>query len=179
MLLPTYQELGTYARDEGDLSTARHYFEQGFELARRTSNRTYQAILKSNLAHLARQVGDLEEARAFYRQSIAWWKDLGHRGAVAHELECLGFIAHAEGLPERAVCLLGAAEALRETCGDPMDDFERNEYDAHTAALRHVLDAAAFDLNWRAGRVMNIDAAISFGMKPTGSTARIPKKPRP
>ncbi len=99
---------------------------------------------------------------------------MGYRGAVAHELECLGFIAQAEGLPERAVRLLGAAESLRETCNDPMATSERIEHDQHVAALSHLLDAAAFDHNWQAGRSMTMDEAISFGIAPPPSRRRQP-----
>jgi predicted ATPase/class 3 adenylate cyclase/DNA-binding CsgD family transcriptional regulator len=171
MMLPTYQELGYYAYFEGDISATRRYYEQGVELAHRTKNKTYEAILMSNLAHLARQVGDLDEARVTYRQTITWWKDLGHPGAVARELECFGFIAYAEAQPERAARLLAAAEALRESCGDPMDDSEKREYNAHVSALSRLLDAATFDLNWQAGRAMNIDQAISFGVETSGTAS--------
>jgi len=107
-----------------------------------------------------------------YRQTILRWKDLGHRGAVARELECLGFVAHAEDLLEQAVCLLGAAEVLRETCEDSMDDRERLEYDEHVVALRQALDTDTFNVNWLAGRAMNIGQAVSFAIGTSGTASR-------
>ena len=61
----------------------------------------------------ARQLGNFEEALALYRETIPDWQEIGHRGAVAHQLECFAFIAKAQEQGERAVKLMSAAEALR------------------------------------------------------------------
>ena len=96
--------------------------------------------------------GNLPEARSIYQETIKRWQELGNRSAVAHELECFGFIAIAGGQPERAARLFGAAEALREMCQSPMTDEERVEYDQWVAELRGKLAEAEYQAAWEQGR---------------------------
>jgi hypothetical protein len=49
--------------------------------------------------------------------------------AIAHQLECFGFLATAEEELQAAVKLFGSAEALRDKIQAPMTDYERAEYD--------------------------------------------------
>lgn len=48
------------------------------------------------------------------RESILAFRDAGQLGAVAHQLECFGFIAIAQEKYERALQLFAAADALHE-----------------------------------------------------------------
>ena len=88
------------------------------------------------MAHAARQLGNFEEALALYRETIQEWQEIGHRGAVAHQLECFAFIAKAQEQGERAVKLMSAADALREVSSSPRTPQEQIEYDRELAGLR-------------------------------------------
>ena len=74
----------------------------------------------------------------------AGWQELGHRSAVAHQLECFGLIAVVQGQTQRAATLFGAAEALRAVIDTPMMSAERAEYDQALDRLRGQMDADAF-----------------------------------
>ncbi|HEY6073938.1 MAG TPA: hypothetical protein VIV15_11230, partial [Anaerolineales bacterium] len=91
---------------------------------------------------------------------------LGNRPAVAHELECLGFIAAAGGhaYAERAATLLGAAEALREAIGSPMTTSERREYDPVVAQLRAGAEQAPVEAAWARGRALTLDEAVVYAL---------------
>ena len=43
----------------------------------------------SELAHILRRHGEIDEALELYKGVLPKWKELGHRAAVAHELECM------------------------------------------------------------------------------------------
>ena len=58
--------------------------------------------------------------------------------------EGLAAIAAAQNEPERAGCLFGAAEALREAMGIPLAPVERPDYDRHVAALHAALGESYF-----------------------------------
>ena len=119
---------------------------------------------QSEMAHVARQMGNYEEALTLYRETLPDWQKIGHRGAVAHQLECMAFIAKAQEEGERAVKLMSAAEALRQASSSPRTPQERIEYERELEGLRAGMDEKTFDLLWVDGESMNIDQAIAFAM---------------
>jgi hypothetical protein len=119
----------------------------------------------SEMAHVLRQTGNLEEALALYKQTIQEWQEFGHRGAVAHQLECLAFIAKAKEQGERAVQLMGAAEALREASSSPMTPKERTVYEREVAELRTGLDERVFAALWAEGRSLTMEQAIDLALE--------------
>jgi len=119
---------------------------------------------RSELAHVLREHGELDEPLAIYKEVILGWVELGHRAAVAHELECIAFIFRRKGQAHRAANLLGAAEALRQAIDSSMTDIEGVEYDREVSALRTQLDEAAFTTSWSEGRAMTMDEAITLAL---------------
>jgi len=146
----------------GNFSEAKKIFTEAEALFKSMRNVKYRAAMRSEIGHVERLSGNLSEAKAIYRETIKIWQDQGYRPALAHELECFGFIAIAEEQTERASCLLGAAEALRESCHSPMADEERVEYDRWVARLRGKLTGADFDSAWAQGRSMIIEQAVAL-----------------
>ena len=120
---------------------------------------------QSAMAHAARQLGNFEEALALYDETIQEWQEIGHRGAVAHQLECFAFIAKEQEQGERAVKLMSAAEALREASSSPRTPQERVEYDRELAGLLAGMDENTFDLLWAEGQSMNMEQAIEYALK--------------
>jgi non-specific serine/threonine protein kinase len=153
--------MGLDARLRGDWPAARSFLEESAALMTRLGFNRLRIMTNSELAHIAREEGQLEAARAAYRRTIVQWQDAGNRGAVAHQLECFAFIARAEGQPERGARLLGAAEALRETAGVPMAVYERPEHTREVDALRAALGAAACDAARAQGRALTLEQAVA------------------
>ena len=122
-------------------------------------------MVKSELAHLDRYEGQLEKAEAAYRETILEWKRLGHRAAVAHQLECFASIAQAREDGARAARLYGAAEALREKIAIPMTPKEKTEYDRQVANLRAGMDEKAFAAAWAEGHAMSMEQAIAYALE--------------
>ncbi len=148
----------------GNYETAKQLFENGLNIFRRLRNRNFQTIFASELGHIARHTGDINQANKIYTETLRSWQDLGNRAAVAHELECFGFISIAEEEPQRAIKLFGAAEALRERIQSPMTDYEQIEYDQSIAQLRAMLAEAEFNTLWAEGRAMTMEQAIQFAL---------------
>ena len=107
-------------------------------------------------------------ARWLYLQVLPKWKDLGHRSAVAHELECIAFILVQKDRPEPALTLLGAAEALRAEVASSMTVPERAEYDQVISVLRTQVDENKFGQLWEAGRSMDNEAAVAYALECAG-----------
>jgi len=153
------------AASMGQWDEARVRCREAVGLFRAMGDRQIVNMAHSQLAHMERGAGNLDAARHLYQQSIVVWQDLGQRAAIAHQLECFGFIARAQNELPRAARLLGAAEALREALGTPMTGLERTEYDREVAALRVQMDAEAHAAKWAAGRAMTLDQAVAYALE--------------
>ena len=106
--------LGMVARFQGRFDEARERFAPLLAVFRNMGDQHRTNMIHSECAHMERLEGHHDKAASMYRETILEWKRLGHRAAVANQLECFAFIAKAHEQPERAIKLLGAAEGLRE-----------------------------------------------------------------
>lgn len=148
----------------GDIETARARMNEGMELSKQMGNKRMMYSSRSELAHILREHGILDEAYEFYKEVIPGWRDLGHRAAIAHELECMAYILIKRETPERAATLFGAAEALREAIDTEMTSLERVEYDREVTALRAGMDDSDFNRLWSQGRALTMDEAIQLAL---------------
>ena len=97
----------------GDYAAARERFAKFLPLYERLGDEHRVNMIRSWMAHMQRYEGRYQEAEAAYRQTLRLWLKLGHRGAIAHQLESFAFVAAALHHAARAARLLGAAESLR------------------------------------------------------------------
>ena len=70
----------------------------------------------------------------------------------------------ADQLP-RAATLFGAAEALREEIGAPVEPFERAGREDRMRAVRAGLGTSAFQKFWHDGRAMSLKGIIALGLE--------------
>ncbi len=159
--------MGMGEKARGNYATAKKHFEDGLAIFKGLSNLNFQLSLRSELGHIERQAGHLTQARLIYRETIKDWQEMGNRSAVAHQLECFGFLAIADEEPQRAIRLFSAAEALRDKAQSPMVDYERVEYDQYIARLRSMLTETEFNTLWAEGQSMTMEGAIQFALSNT------------
>ncbi len=162
-----FMGMGMEESRQRNYTTAKQLFEDGLKIFRRLRNKNFQTVLTSELGHIARRTGDINQAKKIYNETLRSWQDLGNRAAISHQLECFGFLAITEEEPERAVKLFGAAEALREKIQAMMTDYERVEYDQAVARVRSLLTEEEFNSLWNEGRAMTMDQAIEFALETT------------
>ena len=156
--------LARLSLSRGDMAEARKHADLMLDLHKEMGDQLSVTGHQSGMAHVARQVGNYKEALALYRETLPDWQKMGHRGAVAHQLECFAFIAKAQEQGERAVKLMSAAEALRAASGALRTPQERIEYDRELTGLRAGMDEKTFDLLWAEGGSLNMDQAIDFAL---------------
>jgi non-specific serine/threonine protein kinase len=148
----------------GDLDTARAKFMQSAELAKKIGNKRQVYSCYSELAHVLRENGELEEPLRLYRDLLPKWRDLGHRAAVAHELECIAYILARQDELQRAVMLLGAADHLRKTIDSTPTPMELVEYEQELAAIRGEMQESEFDNAWQEGQRLNMEEVIALAV---------------
>lgn len=156
--------LGMIAARRKDYDLARQYLWRSLNIYEEIGA-PFNAILeRSNLAHLERQLGQYDRALEYYRETIVAFRDIGQTGAVAHQLECFGFIALAQDHPERALTLFAAADRLRERSGTPMTPDEQAYFDGELERLRQHLDSHRFDSLWSEGAALTMEQAVQMAV---------------
>jgi predicted ATPase/class 3 adenylate cyclase len=159
-----FLSMGIDESARGNYQAAKNFLADSLNVFRRLRNTVFQLIVKSEFGHVARHMGDLAQARSIYQETLQGWQDFGNRAAIAHQLECFGFIASADEEPQRAIKLFSAAEALREKNQSPMTDQERIEYEQAVSQLRPTLAGTEFDATWAEGRAMSMEQAIQLAL---------------
>jgi hypothetical protein len=152
------------AKYKGHFKYARETLGTVLPLFREMGDTQRVTMIQSEFGHMERYEGNIERAEQVYRETIPVWQKIGHRAAVANQLEVLAFIAVAHEQGERAARLLGAAEALREKINIQMSQYERIEFDAQLRTLRNGMDEKTFSDLWSEGRAMTMEQAIQSAL---------------
>ena len=160
-----YLGMGLIESVQRNYDAAKQLFEDGLKIFRRLQNKYFQTALTSELGHVARHTGDIDQAKRIYNETLRAWQDLGNRAAIAHQLECFAFLAISDEEPQRASKLFGAAEALREKIQASMMEPERVEYNQAVAQVRSMLVEAEFIALWAEGRAMTMEQAMAFALQ--------------
>jgi predicted ATPase/class 3 adenylate cyclase len=159
-----YLGTGMDERLRGNFKDARALFEEGLSVFKQLRNWNFELIMMSELGHVARQSGNIAEAKKVYFMTLNRWQDMGNRGAIANQLESIAFLAILEEEPQRATKLLGAAESLREKVQSPMTDYEQIEYGQFMDQLRAMLSETEFHMVWVEGQALTLEQAIEFAL---------------
>jgi predicted ATPase/DNA-binding SARP family transcriptional activator len=109
-------------------------------------------------------LGHYAEAEAAFTEALVLGRRLGHRGSITSQLDALAAIADAQGAPERAAVLQGAAAGLRAAIDLPAPAAEAEAQARLTRAIDGALgpDEAA-DARGR-GAAMSLDEAVAFAL---------------
>jgi tetratricopeptide (TPR) repeat protein len=159
-----YEARGFLAAVSSQYQEARLWFEKAIDAFQDVGAEFSILLNKSHLAHLERQFGNHQQALERYRETIVGFYEVGQVGAVAHQLECFGFLAMAGDQNERALKLFAAAAALRGRIAAPMTSEEQTYFDEQIKVLRQTLDARQFDRIWSNGRALTMEQALEFAL---------------
>lgn len=153
---------GSIAMGRNDYESARAHYQEAVRVYDEIGARFNVILEKSNLAHMERTLGNYEAALDYYRDTITAFRDIGQSGAVAHQLECFGFIALAQNQASRAVQLFASASALREQANTPMTPTELTYFDQQIGSARQQMAANEFNSVWSQGSSMSMEQAVAF-----------------
>jgi tetratricopeptide (TPR) repeat protein len=122
-------------------------------------------VSQSDLAHLLRRTGRIEEALEIYRETIVKWQEHANIPALAHQLESFAFVAIARGQHEPAARLLGKARKTRKKVGaESTNNFEIEELNSAMEQLTEALGETERDRLMREGEKMSLDEATAFAL---------------
>jgi tetratricopeptide (TPR) repeat protein len=160
----TMYGFGNLYMAQRDFAKSREKYKIAMQTMQELGSTRNVSMIKSDLAHILRYEGKYPEAISAYHETILEWQRLGHRSAIAHQLECLAIIAKGMEQAEKALHLFGAAESLRQKIDIDMTSQEREEYEKEVADLKANMDELEFASLWAEGRSMTMDAAIELAL---------------
>jgi predicted ATPase/transcriptional regulator with XRE-family HTH domain len=153
-------ELGDSLHRAGDVPSAVPLLDEAVEINRRFGSPYGTVAGLSERAHAALTQDDLVMAARLFAETIAIAQRIGVERIILGALAGLAGVALALGQPRRAVRLLGAVEAARETSGAGRI-ADAWHADRITAEARMSLPQPAFATVWEEGRALALDAAIA------------------
>jgi hypothetical protein len=160
-----YLGMGLDETARGNDAAAKRLFLEGVKIFEGLGNVNFKLVLRSEIGHTERRMGNLAQAKSIYQETIRDWQVLGNRSALAHQLECFGFLAIRAEAPHRAIKLFAAAEALRERIDSPRTDQEQIEYDQAAAQLHAYLNEEEVKSLRTEGRLMSMEQAIALALE--------------
>jgi ATP/maltotriose-dependent transcriptional regulator MalT len=171
-----YYPQALLAKYDGDLNKAEKYFKITIDSLSKFRGRRMVATAQSELAHLYRQQGRLDEAEAIYRQTILSWQEQGHLSAVAHQLECFAFLMLAQNQYKTAARLLGAAhQARKQLNAISTEAQEIAELGQAMQSLANVMGEPIRDQELAEGARMSLDAAVNLALEATNTDTTMSK----
>jgi lipopolysaccharide biosynthesis regulator YciM len=165
VLAMAYMNIGRLQVYQGEFEEAHKFLAEAEALIIKMRDRGFTTSCRSEIGHAYRKQGLFSKAMEMYRETILAFQEMGQRAAVAHELECIAFIARAKGECEHAVQLLGAVESLRERLNTDMTLVERRDYEEELSALRNQVDQTVLAKTWAQGRDMTMEEAITLALE--------------
>ena len=83
--------IGLVAKYKGDFKFSRENLGNVLPLFQEMGDIQRVTMIQSEFGHMERYEGHLDKAEQVYHETIPVWQKLGHRAAVANQLECLAF----------------------------------------------------------------------------------------
>ena len=157
--------LGEITLRLGDNETARALSEEAYRICERKGqgNEVGMALSLDILGALALRGQDSAQARALFSRSLRLKQADENPYHIAAGLENLAVALANE--PEKAVILLGAANAWRGRVGAPRRPIDRADYEALLENLRAALSAETFSSVWEAGEAMPLEQAVAYALE--------------
>ncbi len=154
--------LGMLARYQEDYGRATSLLQESLAVFREVGEPEKIAVALIGLGTVAQDQNECERAVALYKEGLALCQKSELRAAECFER--LAKIACKQEQFKRTARLSGAAAALREAMGAPLQPFERISYDRDVGVVRAALGEEAFAAAWARGRVMTLEQAIEYAL---------------
>ena len=164
-LAGTLRNLGHLACQEGDDATARTRYEESLAVWRAMGNKSGIASSLRSLGDLACDSADFAVARTLYEQSLTTSWDIGSQRGPADGLEAFANLAAAQGQPERALCLAGAAAALRDPTTSRQVSAAQRTLKRRLEESHQALGEAAAAAQRARGHAMLPEEAIRYALE--------------
>ncbi len=156
----TLKSLGVLAALKEDWEAARTYHEESLLVSQQIGTRWAIAAALTNLGQVACEQGAHAHARHLLLESLKIRQEQQDQRGLIETSEMLARLLGAEGHPQHATALLGAAETLADAIHTSLQALCA-DYKRTVRMARAALSAEAFAAAWAQGRAMTIEQALS------------------
>lgn len=169
--------IGAIPLNRGDYERAERYFERGLKLGRRSADPGLIYPPLYHLAQVAQCKGDYPQARRCFEEVMTLVEGIGDKAVIALSMVGLAECSAAQGKPERAAQLYGAADAVFSSVGMSFHPFSMSAafHERYVNLAREQLGNAVFDAARAEGRAMSFEQAIEYALdwdEPSTDTTR-------
>ena len=164
-MVTALNRLGLVHRYQGDYELAARLYGEVLSLAREVQDTYYTAAALHNLGQMEHHRGNDARAHPLLVESLTLLQQLGDRPTMSTFLADIAGVWAAQGQPERAARLFGAAQALRDNMQVIMYEAQRRAYERDVARAGAQLDATAWEAQWAEGRAMSLDDACALALE--------------
>jgi len=156
--------IGFAVHSLGDWERSQQLHEEALALGRAIDSTALVSLALHNLGQIAVLRREYDRAIPLLRQALVLTRDGGESRRIASTLEAIAGAELEVGDPTRAARLAGAATAIREALGAPMQPNELPEWERTMVDLRASMDATVLSLAWAEGQLLDLDAAITYAL---------------
>src|SRR5262249_15361834 len=149
-----------------EAETVRGWLDESVALERQTGDRQGLSWSLLALARYAALDGDVAQAGRLCAEALQLAQQAGDRLVLARGLEGVAALVSRD-MPELAVRLAGAADALREALGARVLPAESVRLTRWQAAARQVLGEEPCAKAWALGRCQGLDLALADALAAT------------
>lgn len=171
---PALRGLGRVSLAQRDSLSAQAHFKEALDAARCCGDKAEVATILHDTAILAAHQGDHPKARSLHREGLALAGEISHMVAIADGLEALGHLPASPRSTARCICMLAAAQAIRDGLDFVRPESEVASQNRAIAAARVRLGDETFTREWGHGYGLTPAAAVRFA-----TSARGPRLNRP
>ncbi|MBA2452730.1 MAG: tetratricopeptide repeat protein [Chloroflexia bacterium] len=150
----------------GDMEHAIKLFDECIARDRAAGIRAHLGAHMTDMGLILLERGDDERAAELFEDALRIHHEIGHIRMVATTIEAMAALAGKHGHPEQAARLYGAAQALRENAGYPLEDPDRWHYAHYVNLAQEQVNERTFSAAWAAGQTMSMDEAIGYALTP-------------
>ena len=159
--------LGSAALARGEMATARQRMEESLAILRQMDHHKMLAHTLDHLGWLGLTQTKHVEAQARFAESLTLFQEVGDVVAIADSLEGVAALAAARRQPDRALQLVGAAAAVRESIGAPLHPIRRTRRDRWLNPLRQIVGEGFVEQAWATGHAFTLDQAVALALEET------------
>ena len=153
--------LGSVAQELGQHARAEALHAESLQLHRELGDKRGVALSLNKLGEVASDQGEYSRAAECHEESLLIVRELGDKRSLIDCFESIADLAASSAHAERAICLLGAAAALRDALGVPATPVERERNERSLAAIRGRLGENAVAELLASGRTLSLEGAAT------------------
>jgi predicted ATPase/DNA-binding SARP family transcriptional activator/DNA-binding CsgD family transcriptional regulator/Flp pilus assembly protein TadD len=170
--------LGHVALLRGDAERATALFEETLAKDREVGETQgiASSLINLGLAALAR--GDHGQATGLLVESLTLLREVQNKLDMVECMEAIAGVAGAQGQAQRAARLWGAAQAVREDMGAPLQIDDLALLEPYLTTARSLLEEEAWELARTEGRAMTLERAVEYAVSEEEAEPQVSPTPK-